>query len=254
MGNLASKDEGNGDGAKLNTTSAGPSGPFTHSAGPARDEDVAADQDSMEVEAFAPDENDLVPVVFTWSHSGRQVYITGTFNSWQEQIPMFRSGNDFTYIHNLTRGKHVYKFIVDDEWRFAPDQPTVADVEGNINNYIDVTDFQPYKVIDDEEGPQGDLKKMLAQTHSDNQIFGRFVPDIDDYNKEPPQLPPHLRHIILNKLPSSSDPCLLPVPQHVALNHLYCTAIKDGMMVLGITQRYKRKFVTTVFYSMLPRT
>jgi hypothetical protein len=87
-------------------------------------------------------ENDLVPVVFTWSHSGRQVYITGTFNSWQEQvrlhmpvslrlceidcdlpqIPMFRSGNDFTYIHNLTRGKHVYKFIVDDEWRFAPDQ------------------------------------------------------------------------------------------------------------------------------------
>jgi hypothetical protein len=38
-------------------------------------------------------------------------------------------------------------------------QPTVADVEGNINNYIDVTDFQPYKVIDDEEGPQGDLKK-----------------------------------------------------------------------------------------------
>jgi hypothetical protein len=36
MGNLASKDEGNGDGAKLNTTSAGPSGPFTHSAGPAR--------------------------------------------------------------------------------------------------------------------------------------------------------------------------------------------------------------------------
>jgi hypothetical protein len=38
------------------------------------------------------------------------------------QIPMFRSGNDFTYIHNLTRGKHVYKFIVDDEWRFAPDQ------------------------------------------------------------------------------------------------------------------------------------
>jgi hypothetical protein len=25
----------------------------------------------------------------------------------------------------------------------------------------------------------------------------------------------------------------LAVPQHVALNHLYCTAIKDGMMVLG---------------------
>jgi 5'-AMP-activated protein kinase regulatory beta subunit len=85
----------------------------------------------------------IVPTVFTWSHGGRQVYITGTFNGWQEQIPMHRSGHDFTYIHNLTKGKHVYKFIVDDQWRFAPDQPTVADIEGNINNFIDVSDFVP---------------------------------------------------------------------------------------------------------------
>ncbi|CAN0599662.1 unnamed protein product, partial [Laminaria digitata] len=37
-----------------------------------------------------------------------------------------------------------------------------------------------------------------------------------------------------------------------ALNHLYCTAIKDGMMVLGMTERYKQKFVTTVYYSTMP--
>ena len=89
---------------------------------------MGTEQDSMDVEVLTPNEDDLVPVVFTWSHSGRQVYITGTFNNWQEQIPMFRSGNDFTYIHNLTRGKHVYKFIVDDEWRFAPDQVGVVAV------------------------------------------------------------------------------------------------------------------------------
>ena len=35
---------------------------------------------------------------------------------------MHKSGNDFSYVHNLKRGKHAYKFIVDDEWRFAPDQ------------------------------------------------------------------------------------------------------------------------------------
>jgi hypothetical protein len=45
------------------------------------------------------------------------VYITGTFNNWERQIPMHRSGNDFTYIHNLPKGKHAFKFIVDDEWR-----------------------------------------------------------------------------------------------------------------------------------------
>jgi 5'-AMP-activated protein kinase regulatory beta subunit len=87
-------------------------------------------------------------------------------------------------------------------------------------------------------------------------------------------LPPHLRHIILNKViqcgqslsflvnlcymcvldqPSSSvDALALPVPQPVSLNHLYCTAIKDGMMVLGVTERYKKKFITQVFYSTMP--
>ncbi len=43
----------------------------------------------------------LVPTVFRWEHGGRQVYITGTFNNWEKQIPMHRSGNDFTYIHTL---------------------------------------------------------------------------------------------------------------------------------------------------------
>ncbi|CAN0340054.1 unnamed protein product, partial [Ectocarpus sp. 13 AM-2016] len=48
----------------------------------------------------------LVPTVFRWEHGGRQVYITGTFNNWEKQIPMHRSGNDFTYIHTLkVRGK-----------------------------------------------------------------------------------------------------------------------------------------------------
>jgi len=63
--------------------------------------------------------DDTVPTVFRWEHGGRQVYITGTFNGWSKQIAMKRSGNDFTYIHNLKRGKHAFKFIVDDEWRWV---------------------------------------------------------------------------------------------------------------------------------------
>ena len=186
---------------------------------------------------------EVVPTVFKWEHGGRNVYITGTFNNWQKQIPMSRSGNNFTYIHNLRRGKHAFKFIVDDEWRFAPDQPTVADIEGTINNFIDVSDFCAYTgsstFFADEEAKR-------SRTNSKRQ-FGQVVPDADEYHKEPPPLPPHLRHIILNK-----DHATLPVPQHVALNHLYCTAIKDGMMVLGMTQRHRQKFTTLVFYGMMP--
>lgn len=214
-------------------------------------------------------DDDTVPTVFRWEHGGRQVYITGTFNGWSRQIPMHRSGNDFTYIHNLKRGKHAFKFIVDDEWRFAPDQPTVADIEGRINNFIDVTDFKAYtgdREFEREKAaadygytgePEGDGDAASEGSDEmdgprpdrDGEIFSHNMPDLDDYTKEPPPLPPHLRHIILNKPPQLQDTAALPVPQHVALNHLYCTAIKDNMMVLGITQRFKTKFVTTVYYS-----
>jgi len=222
-------------------------------------------------------DDDTVPTVFRWEHGGRQVYITGTFNGWSRQIPMHRSGNDFTYIHNLKRGKHAFKFIVDDEWRFAPDQPTVADIEGRINNFIDVTDFKAYTgdrefekekaaaeygFIADEEETSADSATSGSEAKDsdgssnlkigpdkDGEVFSQTMPDMDEYTKEPPPLPPHLRHIILNKPPQLQDTAALPVPQHVALNHLYCTAIKDNMMVLGITQRYKTKFVTTVYYS-----
>jgi 5'-AMP-activated protein kinase regulatory beta subunit len=231
---------------------------------------------------------------------------------------MHRSGNDFTYIHNLRRGKHAFKFIVDDEWRFAPDQPTVADIEGRINNFIDVTDFKAYTGDTEFENERhavhcsraaAEAAKVKAAAHQnsssssseqkpssvisphhhhhqlddnssggagsntnkasgggggtkggsksspggiadlDGEIYGHSMPDLDEYTKEPPPLPPHLRHIILNKPPQLQDTAALPVPQHVALNHLYCTAIKDNMMVLGITQRYKMKSCTTVYYS-----
>lgn len=188
---------------------------------------------------------DIVPTVFKWEHGGKNVYITGTFNNWERQIPMHRSGNDFTYVHNIKRGKHAYKFIVDDEWRFAPDQPTIADIEGRINNFIDVSEFMPYT---------GDLNffEKSKERRIPDEDFGRLIPDMDDYTKEPPALPPHLRHIILNKSPPSIDPQALPVPQYVSLNHLYCTAIKDGMMVLGATQRYREKYFTIVYYSIMP--
>jgi len=186
------------------------------------------------------DHDDLVPTVFRWDHGGREVFITGTFNNWETQIPMHRSGNDFTYIHNLRKGKHAFKFIVDEEWRFAPDQPTVADIEGRINNFIDVSEFQAYT---------GDDNYLIDKGDTEEEEFTQHRPELDEYTKEPPQLPPHLRHIILNKVSPVSDTASLPIPQHVALNHLYCTAIKDGMMVLGVTQRYREKHVTSIYYS-----
>lgn len=155
---------------------------------------------------------DNVPTVFRWEHGGRNVFLTGTFNNWERQIPMHKSGNDFTYVHNLKRGKHAFKFIVDDEWRFAPDQPTIADVEGHINNFIDVSEFVPY-VGDDKffAKSKGSLLHVnvnwvslllfyILEQKIPEEEYKKVIPDLEEYTKEPPSLPPHLRHIILNKV------------------------------------------------------
>ncbi len=191
-----------------------------------------SDGEKMDVDILPEEDTDedLIPTVFRWEHGGRNVYITGTFNNWDKQIPMHCSGNEFTYIRDLKRGKHAFKFIVDDEWRFATDLLTMADVEGRVNNYIDLTNFQPYT------GEEDGHLMFMGKTEV-NEVYGQETPDEDEYTKEPPPLPPHLRHIILNKTsPNARDPKALPIPHHVALNHLYCTAIKDKMMVLGMTQ------------------
>jgi hypothetical protein len=119
----------------------------------------------------------FVPTVFKWEHGGKHVCITGTFNNWEGHIPMHRSGNDFTYVHNLKKGKHAFKFIVDDEWRYAPDQPTIADVDGQINNFIDVSEFVPYI------GDDNFFLKSRERKIGDEE-FKQTVPDLDDYTKE----------------------------------------------------------------------
>jgi hypothetical protein len=49
-----------------------------------------------------------------------------------------------------------------------------------------------------------------------------------------------------------TSPHLLPTPINVMLNHLNCTTIHDKLMVQAVTQRYKNKCVTTVYYSVMP--
>ena len=132
---------------------------------------------------------------------------------------MYRSGNDFVYIASLPIGRHAYKFIVDDEWRFAPDQATVADAAGNVNNVIDLTTF----AADHDYAPGRARADSIPGVP-----WGQVVPDEDEFSKEPPFLPPHLRNIALNSgAPDGSlDPMQLLPPLHVTLKHLYCACAR----------------------------
>ena len=67
-------------------------------------------------------------------------------------------------------GTYQYKFIVDNEWRFATDQPTVRDEMGNINNCITVID-----------------QAMYLHEHAASGFFGDTPHNM--YTQVPPPLP-----------------------------------------------------------------
>ncbi|KAL1178001.1 hypothetical protein V6Z11_A03G068200 [Gossypium hirsutum] len=64
-----------------------------------------------------------------------------------------RCGKDFTIMKVLPSGVYQYRFIVDGQWRYAPDLPWAQDGTGNANNILDlqvvVVDPEAY-TYDDE--------------------------------------------------------------------------------------------------------
>lgn len=67
-----------------------------------------------------------VPYVFTWKYGGDNVYLIGSFTDWSDQIKLVKSGQDFTAVAYLERGKsHAYRYIVENESRLAQGELSV---------------------------------------------------------------------------------------------------------------------------------
>lgn len=184
-----------------------------------------------------------LPTVLRWDYGGKNVTISGTFSKWKP-IPMVRSHGNFVTIIDLAEGDHQYKFCVDGEWKHDPKLKSVENDEGDKNNLVSVraSDFEVFQALaKDSENVPNYAEKEYSQD----------VPQVKPWEKVsgPPVLPPHLLQVILNKdTPLSCEPTLLPEPNHVMLNHLYALSIKDGVMVLSATHRYRKKYVTTLLY------
>ncbi|BFZ61466.1 galactose metabolism-related protein [Saitoella coloradoensis] len=70
-----------------------------------------------------------------------------------------------------------------------------------------------------------------------------------DADPTPPSLPPHLEKVILNTNSYlKEDASVLPNPNHVVLNHLAASSIKNNVLATSATVRYHRKYVTTILY------
>lgn len=65
----------------------------------------------------------------------------------------------------------------------------------------------------------------------------------------PPSLPGFMGKPILNAAtPMKDDNSVLTMPNHTVLNHLATSSIKQNVLAVSGTTRYKKKFVTTIMY------
>nr|XP_019959082.1 PREDICTED: 5'-AMP-activated protein kinase subunit beta-1 isoform X3 [Paralichthys olivaceus] len=132
-------------------------------------------------------------------------------------------------------------------------KPVVTSQLGTVNNIIQVkkTDFEVFDALMVDSQKCSDMSDLSSSPpgpyHQD-----AYIPKQEEKFKSPPILPPHLLQVILNKDTGiSCDPALLPEPNHVMLNHLYALSIKDGVMVLSATHRYKKNCNTSFYKARL---
>lgn len=197
----------------------------------------------------------LLPVVIQWRKGGQDVQLCGSFTGWKP-IPMARSESNINSEHmsivNLPEGRHEYKFRIDGEWVVDANESTTDAEDGVKNNYITVkgSDFAACEALNMETAPvAGELAGSPPGSYGREPPPSRAAAWDHRAASQPPALPPHLLQVILNKdTPVSCEPTLLPAPNHVMLNHLYALSIKDGVMVLSATHRYRKKYVTTLLY------
>ena len=115
-------------------------------------------------------------------------------------------------------------------------------------------------------------------SESDDEEYTTIIDDNMEEGKDPPYLPPQLRYILLNAVrfclthsPSQvvdsfhvfcfllqdramhSTGCVrLPMPLDVSVDHLCCSAIKDGLIVQAVTHKRVHSYTTVVYYSVMP--
>ncbi|KAK9449136.1 5'-AMP-activated protein kinase beta subunit, interation domain-containing protein [Limtongia smithiae] len=213
-----------------------------------------------------------VPTVISWLHGGKKVYVTGTFTGWRKMIKLAKNRNgEFSTTVKLRPGTHRIRFVVDNELRCSDALPTATDSMGTLVNYIevipvDMPELEREGGATTEGGTPGidDTDKFEDEVQVPPLVYTSEIPDIfiDPAETErylasadypaPPFLPPHLETVILNtNSTEKDDSSVLPIPNHVVLNHLATTSIKHNVLAVASVSRFSRKYVTQILYAPL---
>ncbi|AMD22446.1 HGR107Wp [Eremothecium sinecaudum] len=113
--------------------------------------------------------------------------------------------------------------------------------------------------------PKFEFTQEIPAVFTDPSVMSQYYLTLDQQQNNqqnfawltPPQLPPHLEHVILNMYNKTAEGAnentsgALPIPNHVVLNHLATSSIKHNTLCVASTVRYKRKYATQILYAPL---
>lgn len=174
-------------------------------------------------------------------------------------------------------GTHHIKFLVDGKMQTSPDLPTTVDFGNNLVNYIEVKsedattggcNFAPAPSNKEAEGlmsrenstahlSKPAQKKSFFPTTTFSEKLPQYLIDFDeaegtqaykmsakalDKLPPPPALPGFLAKPILNVTTSvKDDNSVLNMPNHTVLNHLATSSIRNNVLAVSATTRYRNK-------------
>jgi hypothetical protein len=157
---------------------------------------------------------------FFWDEGGNSIYLTGSFCEWKDFFLMEKNEEGIYYKNlMLPPGFHQYKFKVDNNWAYSKKQPKFEDSSGNVNNFIDTTNFKIKKEIkksSSEKSPKKKVKMVKSQNEEkedlnrnkstnsigilNNSIYSTYIPLKNQLRLKPLAIPGLFKtHYILNE-------------------------------------------------------
>ncbi|KAL9471565.1 hypothetical protein ACSS6W_009506 [Trichoderma asperelloides] len=230
----------------------------------------------------------VVPTKIVWNGGGEKVYVTGTIFQWNKKHrlhPVEGQPGVFAATIYILPGTHHIRFLVDGIMQTTSTLPTTVDFGNNLVNYIEVRSEDSSAVKQGEAGEavEAGQEKEAAQNESQSkeelkvakqklilpqEAYSSQIPpyllDFDQTEESPayrnaesaiekmatpPSLPGFLGKPILNAATlMKDDNSVLNMPNHTVLNHLATSSIKNNVLAVSATIRYRNKYVTTIIY------
>ena len=215
-----------------------------------------------------------------------EVLLVGSFlENWERYEVMEKNEESGIYEKKmyLTKKEHLFKFIINNKWQCSDLYPKKPDKDNNINNYIDLTDYEEPPKEKTYEEDSFNLSKELNKINQKSKSFNtegnnqrqydKKYPELDILNKKTPKLVTfYQKPFDINNLSNKDkfQKYLISINsknynlygtannpykkvttfQHEKIGHLISeiNEKKKNYLRISTTERKKHKFLTIIYY------